>query len=77
VGLLELQQAIGMAPAEARLKRDLEGEALTTYKAMGRFLGSLDGLVTATRVGTSGASYYLRYGLSDAGAEWLAREFDL
>jgi hypothetical protein len=77
VGLLELQQAIGMAPAEAGLKRDLEGEALTTYKAMGRFLGSLDGLVTATRVGTSGASYYLRYGLSDAGAEWLAREFDL
>jgi hypothetical protein len=77
IGLLELQQAIGMAPAEARLKRDLEGEALTTYKAMGRFLGSLDGLVTATRVGTSGASYYLRYGLSDAGAEWLAREFDL
>ena len=77
VGLLELQQAIGMAPAEARLKRDLEGEALTTYKAMGRFLGSLDGLVTATRVGTSGASYYLRYGLSDAGAEWLAREFGL
>jgi hypothetical protein len=44
---------------------------------MGRFLGSLDGLVSATRVGTSGASYYLRYGLSDAGAEWLAREFDL
>ncbi|MCS5705055.1 AAA family ATPase [Synechococcus sp. FGCU-3] len=77
VGLLELQQAIGMAPAEARLKRDLEGEALTTYKAMGRFLGSLEGLVTATRVGTCGASYYLRYGLSDAGAEWLAREFDL
>jgi hypothetical protein len=77
VGLLELLQAIGMAPAEARLKRDLEGEALTTYKAMGRFLGSLDGLVAATRVGTSGASYYLRYGLSDAGAEWLAREFDL
>ena len=77
VGLLELLQAIDLAPAEARLKRDLEGEALTTYKAMGRFLGSLDGLVTATRVGTSGASYYLRYGLSDAGAEWLAREFDL
>jgi hypothetical protein len=77
VGLLELLQAIDLAPAEARLKRDLEGEALTTYKAMGRFLGSLDGLVTATRVGTSGASYYLRYGLSDAGSEWLAREFDL
>lgn len=77
IGLLELQQAIGMAPAEARLKRDLKGEDLTTYKAMGRFLGSLDGLVSATRVGTIGASYYLRYGLSDAGAEWLAREFDL
>jgi AAA domain len=77
VGLLELLQAIDLAPVEARLKRDLEGEALTSYKAMGRFLGSLDGLVTATRVGTSGASYYLRYGLSDAGAEWLAREFDL
>ena len=77
VGLLELLQAIDLAPAEARLKRELEGEALTSYKAMGRFLGSLDGLVTATRVGTSGASYYLRYGLSDAGSEWLAREFDL
>jgi hypothetical protein len=77
VGLLELLQAIGMAPTEARLKRDLEGDALTTYKAMGRFLGSLEGLVSATRVGTSGASYYLRYGLCDAGAEWLAREFDL
>lgn len=77
IGLLELQQAIGMAPAEARLKRDLKGEDLTAYKAMGRFLGRLDGLVSATRVGTIGASYYLRYGLSDAGAEWLAREFDL
>jgi hypothetical protein len=77
VGLLELMQAIDLAPTEARLKRDLEGDALTTYKAMGRFLGSLEGLVSATRVGTSGASYYLRYGLSDAGAEWLAREFDL
>jgi hypothetical protein len=77
IGLLELLQAIGVAPAEARLKRDLEGEALTTYKGLGRFLGSLDGLVTSTRVGTSGQSYYLRYGLSDAGAEWLAREFNL
>ena len=77
VGLLELLQAIELAPAEARLKRDLKGEDLTAYKAMGRFLGSLDGLVSATRVGTIGASYYLRYGLSDAGAEWLAREFDL
>jgi hypothetical protein len=59
------------------LKRDLEGEALSTYNALGRFLSKLDGLVTTTRVGTSGQSYYLRYGLSDAGAEWLAREFDL
>ncbi len=77
VGLLELLQAIDLVPAAARLKRELEGEALATYKAMGRFLSSLDGLVTATRVGTSGASYYLRYGLSDAGAEWLTREFAL
>jgi hypothetical protein len=77
VGLLELVQAIGAAPAEARLKRDLEGETLSTYNALGRFLSHLDGLVMATRVGTSGQSYYLRYGLSDAGAEWLAREFDL
>ncbi|MGB5134338.1 MAG: AAA family ATPase [Prochlorococcaceae cyanobacterium] len=77
VGLLELLQAIGVAPAEARLKRDLEGEALSTYNALGRFLSQLDGLVMATRVGTSGQSYYLRYGLSDAGAEWLARAFEL
>ncbi|EAQ67834.1 AAA domain-containing protein [Synechococcus sp. RS9909] len=77
VGLLELVQAIGAAPAEARLKRDLEGEALSIYNALGRFLSNLDGLVMATRVGTSGQSYYLRYGLSDAGAEWLSREFDL
>ncbi|MEA5422097.1 AAA family ATPase [Synechococcus sp. CCY9202] len=77
IGLLELLQAIDAAPAEARLKRDLEGEALSTYNALGRFLSKLDGLVTTTRVGTSGQSYYLRYGLSDAGAEWLAREFDL
>lgn len=77
VGLLELLQAIGAAPADARLKRDLEGEALSTYNALGRFLSQLDGLVTATRVGTSGQSYYLRYGLSDAGAEWLARAFEL
>ena len=77
IGLLELLQAIDAAPTEARLKRDLEGEALSTYNALGRFLSKLDGLVTTTRVGTSGQSYYLRYGLSDAGAEWLAREFDL
>ncbi len=77
IGLLELLQAIDAAPPEARLKRDLEGEALSTYNALGRFLSKLDGLVTTTRVGTSGQSYYLRYGLSDAGAEWLAREFDL
>jgi len=77
VGLLELLQAIGAAPAEARLKRELQGEALSTYNALGRFLSQLDGLVTATRVGTSGQSYYLRYALSDAGAEWLARAFGL
>ncbi|MEA5473336.1 AAA family ATPase [Synechococcus sp. CCY9201] len=77
IGLLELLQAIDAAPAEARLKRELEGEALSTYNALGRFLSKLDGLVTTTRVGTSGQSYYLRYGLSDTGAEWLAREFDL
>ncbi|MCP9859798.1 MULTISPECIES: AAA family ATPase [unclassified Cyanobium] len=77
VGLLELLQSINAAPPEARLRRDLEGEALSIYTTLGRFLSKLDGLVTTTRVGTSGQSYYLRYGLSDAGAEWLAREFDL
>jgi hypothetical protein len=77
VGLLELLQAIDLAPAEARLMRDLEGEALSSYKTLGRFLGKLDGLVTSTRVSTGSQSYYLRYGLSAAGAEWLAREFEL
>jgi hypothetical protein len=77
IGLLELQQAIGMAPAEARLMRDLEGEALSAYKTLGRFLGKLDGLVTTTRVSTGSQNHYLRYGLSTAGAEWLAREFEL
>lgn len=77
VGLLELLQAIDLAPAEARLMRDLDGEALSSYKTLGRFLGKLDGLVTTTRVSTGRQSYYLRYGLSDAGAEWLGRMFDL
>ena len=77
VGLLELLQAIDLAPAEARLMRDLEAEALSAYKTLGRFLGKLDGLVTTTRVSTGSQSYYLRYGLSAAGAEWLAREFEL
>ena len=77
VGLLELLQAIDLAPAEARLMRDLEGDALSSYKTLGRFLGKLDGLVTTTRVSTGRQSYYLRYGLSDAGAEWLGRMFDL
>jgi hypothetical protein len=77
VGLLELLQAIDLAPAEARLMRDLEGDALSSYKTLGRFLGKLDGLVTTTRVSTGRQSYYLRYGLSDAGAEWLRRMFDL
>jgi hypothetical protein len=77
VGLLELLQAIDLAPAEARLMRELEGEALSSYKTLGRFLGKLDGLVTTTRVSTGSQSYYLRYGLSAAGAEWLAREFEL
>jgi hypothetical protein len=77
VGLLELLQAIDLAPAEARLMRDLEGEALSSYKTLGRFLGKLDGLVTSTRVSTGSQSYYHRYGLSAAGAEWLAREFEL
>ena len=77
VGLLELLQAIDLAPAEARLMRDLEGEALSAYKTLGRFLGKLDGLVTTTRVSTGSQNHYLRYGLSAAGAEWLAREFEL
>ena len=77
VGLLELLQAIDLAPTEARLMRDLEGDALSSYKTLGRFLGKLDGLVTTTRVSTGRQSYYLRYGLSDAGAEWLRRMFDL
>lgn len=77
VGLLELLQAIDLAPAEARLMRDLEGDALSSYKTLGRFLGKLEGLVTTTRVSTGRQSYYLRYGLSDAGAEWLRRMFDL
>lgn len=77
VGLLELLQAIDLAPAEARLMRDLEAEALSAYKTLGRFLGKLDGLVTTTRVSTGSQSYYLRYGLSAAGVEWLAREFEL
>jgi hypothetical protein len=33
--------------------------------------------VTTTRVSTGSQSYYLRYGLSAAGVEWLAREFEL
>jgi hypothetical protein len=77
VGLLELLQAIDLAPSEARLMRELEGEALSAYKTLGRFLGKLDGLVTTTRVSTGSQSYYLRYGLSAAGAEWLSREFEL
>ncbi len=77
VGLLELLQAIDLAPAEARLMRDLEGDALSSYKTLGRFLGKLDGLVTTTRISTGRQSYYLRYGLSDAGTEWLRRMFDL
>ena len=77
VGLLELLQGIDLAPAEARLMRDLEGDALSAYKTLGRFLGKLDGLVTTTRVSTGAQSYYLRYGLSDTGADWLAREFQL
>ena len=77
MGLLELLQAIDLAPAEARLMRDLEGDALSSYKTLGRFLGKLDGLVTTTRVSTGRQSYYLRYGLSDAGAEWLRHMFDL
>ena len=77
VGLLELLQAIDLAPAEARLMRDLEAEALSAYKTLGRFLGKLDGLVTTTRVSTGSQSYYLRYGLSAAGVEWLVREFEL
>ncbi|MFN7897719.1 MAG: AAA family ATPase, partial [Cyanobacteriota bacterium] len=52
VGLLELLQAIDLAPSEARLMRVLEGEALSSYKTIGRFLGKLDGLVTTTRVST-------------------------
>jgi len=50
---------------------------LNAYNSLGRLLGSLDGMVTTTRVGISGESYFLRYSLSDEGAEWLKREFDL
>jgi len=69
-----LHQGKGRGP---RLMRDLEAEALSAYKTLGRFLGKLDGLVTTTRVSTGSQSYYLRYGLSAAGVEWLAREFEL
>ena len=76
-GLLDLCQAIDLVPFGARMKKDLEGDDLKAYKAMGRFLGELDGLVLATRVASSGQGYYLTYSLSEEGLEWVCREFEL
>ncbi len=76
-GLLDLCQVIDLVPFGARMKKDLEGDDLKAYKAMGRFLGDLDGLVLATRVPSSGQGYYLTYSLSEEGLEWVCREFGL
>ena len=76
-GLLDLCQVIDLVPFGARMKKDLEGEDLKAYKAMGRFLGDLDGLVVATRVASSGQGYYLTYSLSEEGLAWVSNEFGL
>lgn len=76
-GLLDLCQAIDLVPFGARMKKDLEGDDLTAYKAMGRFLNDLECIVGATRTGTSGGGYFLRYALTDEGSEWVTQEFGL
>jgi hypothetical protein len=76
-GLLDLCQAIDLVPFGARMKKDLEGDDLTAYKAMGRFLNDLQTIVSATRTGTAGGGYFLRYALTDEGSEWVAEEYGL
>ncbi|MFM7732674.1 MAG: hypothetical protein ACKO6F_04270, partial [Cyanobium sp.] len=52
--LLELLQAVGVVPETVRRKRELEGEDLNRYKAQGRLLNELEGVVVASRVAGEG-----------------------
>ena len=71
--LLELLQAAGAIPQAVRRKQELRGEELSRYKALGRLLNDLEGVVVASRVAGEGQGYCLRYGLSAAGVEWVER----
>ncbi|MFN9659340.1 MAG: hypothetical protein ACK6BC_03035 [Cyanobacteriota bacterium] len=53
-----------------------ERDDLNRYRGLGRLLNDLQGLVVATRKGGEGRCLYLRYSLSDCGADWLARVLD-
>ncbi|MFM7452750.1 MAG: hypothetical protein ACKO1V_02095, partial [Cyanobium sp.] len=74
--LLQLLQAVGALPATVQRKQELERDDLNRYRALGRLLNGLQGIVVATRKGEEGRCTYLHYSLSDGGAEWLARVLD-
>ncbi len=53
-----------------------ERDDLNRYRGPGRLLNDLQGLVVATRKAEEGRCLYLRYSLSDGGADWQARLLD-
>jgi hypothetical protein len=76
-GLLDLCKAIGAIPDDARRKSDLNGQALTDYKRIGRILTTrLAPVVVAEKCPTT-AGFFMTYRLTDDGADLVARLFDL
>lgn len=77
-GLMDICHAIGVAPMDAQRKADLEGQALTTYKRIGRVLsGRLASVVVSEKHPTSGSGFFITYRLTDDGADLVARIFGL
>lgn len=76
-GLLDLCKSLGIAPADAQRKADLEGSALNRYRQIGRALSRLDGVVLAEKCPTKGSGYFLTYRLTDEGADLVAAIFGL